>query len=255
MKYPKSPYFDVENHAVLVGYRGSISHGMFIPKERDGIDDKDVMGIIIPPKRFFYGMGKFEQIEEFVGEWDIVMYEIRKMFRLLVKANPNVLSLLWLDETDYIKRTSLGDRIIAARDLFVSKAAFHSFTGYAHSQLSQMTRGEFHGYMGEKRKELVQRYGYDTKNAAHLLRLLRMGREFLVEGKLFVKRKDARELLDIKMGLWSLDRVKEQAEKEFALTNEAYIHSTLPSQANNGKIDELLIEIVNEFLNGNSKEY
>lgn len=33
--------------------------------------------------------------------------------------------------------------------------------------------------MGEKRKQLVAKHGYDTKNASHLIRLLRMGMEFL----------------------------------------------------------------------------
>lgn len=134
MKYPNSPYFNVEEHSILVGYRGSIAHGMFIPSKQGGIDDKDVMGIIIPPKRFFYGLGRFEVIEEFLDEWDVVMYEVRKMFHLLIKANPNVLSLLWLGDTDYIKQTKWGQKIVDNRNLFVSKLSFHSFGGYAHSQ-------------------------------------------------------------------------------------------------------------------------
>ncbi len=247
MKYPQSPYFNVEDHSILVGYRGSIAHGMYVPKEREGIDDKDVMGIIIPPQKFFYGLGKFEQIDVFVDEWDFVLYEIRKMFSLLTKANPNVLSLLWLDKTDYIKITPHGQRIIDNRDLFSTKRAFHSFGGYAHSQLSQMTRGEFHGYMGEKRKELVQKHGYDTKNAAHLIRLLRMGKEFLLDGILNVKRHDSSELIDIKTGLWSLEKVHEYADRELAYLNEAYLKSTLPSQPDTGKIDNLLVDIVSDY--------
>jgi len=58
------------------------------------------------------------------------------------------------------------------------------------------------GYMGKKRRELVRRVGYDAKNAAHLIRLLRMGIEFLTEGTLYVERPDAAELLDIKRGVW-----------------------------------------------------
>ena len=110
-----------------------------------------------------------------------------------------------------------------------------------------MTRGEFHGYMGDKRKQLVQEHGYDTKNAAHLIRLLRMGKEFLVDGILNVKRPDSQELIDIKKGLWTLEKVHEYADKEFALLNEAYIHSKLPSQVDTGKIDDLLVGIVDDF--------
>jgi len=42
--------------------------------------------------------------------------------------------------------------------------------------------------MGKKRRELVMRVGYDSKNAAHLIRLLRMGIEFLTEGTMYVER-------------------------------------------------------------------
>jgi len=52
--------------------------------------------------------------------------------------------------------------------------------------------------MGAKRKSLVEKFGYDTKNAAHLILLLRMGIEFLSVGVLHVKRHDAQELLEIK---------------------------------------------------------
>ena len=49
--------------------------------------------------------------------------------------------------------------------------------------------------MGEKRKAIVRKYQYDVKNAAHLIRLLRMGIEFLETGELRVFRAmDAEEL-------------------------------------------------------------
>ena len=248
MKWPTSDKFNIEEHTILLGYRGSISHGTYIPSEREGIDDKDVLGVIVPPEKYIFGLSKFEQIEEQEEEWDTVIYEIRKMFRLLLKANPNVLSLLWLEENDYIKVTELGKRIIDNRDIFVSKQAYHSFSGYAYSKLSGIEKNIFKGYMGEKRKNLVKQVGYDSKNASHLIRLLRMGHEFLTEGRLYVKRKDASELVDIKQGLWSLDRVKEVAEKEFALIKEAYIHSKLPDQPNTEKAEKLCVDIIKDFL-------
>lgn len=61
-------------------------------------------------------------------------------------------------------------------------------------------KGKNLGYMGGKRKQLVLEYGYDCKNAAHLIRLLRMCVEFLDTGTLVVKRPDAAELLSIKTG-------------------------------------------------------
>lgn len=52
----------------------------------------------------------------------------------------------------------------------------------------KLHREHFSGYMGEKRKAMVRKYQYDVKNAAHLIRLLRMGTEFLTTGELQVYR-------------------------------------------------------------------
>ena len=62
------------------------------------------------------------------------------------------------------------------------------------------------------RSELEEQYGYDTKHAAHLVRLLRMGAEALETGKLNVFRPDAQELLSIRHGAWTYEEVVEYAE-------------------------------------------
>src|SRR5579872_6071975 len=74
-------------------------------------------------------------------------------------------------------------------------------------------KGENLGYLGDKRKQLVLDHGYDSKNAAHCVRLLRMCKEFLLAGEMMVWREhDAAELLEIKRGQWPLDKVKRHAE-------------------------------------------
>ena len=75
-----------------------------------------------------------------------------------------------------------------------------SFNGYAVAQMRKMESGVYKGYMGDKRRSLVERFGYDTKNASHLIRLLRQGAEFLRDGELYVLRHDASELVAIKRG-------------------------------------------------------
>lgn len=101
-------------------------------------------------------------------------------------------------------------------------------------------------YMGEKRKRLVETYGYDCKNAAHLIRLLRMACEFLKTGELLVDRGglDATELLDIKHGEWTLERVKAEADRLFVRAEEAYDRCTLPDKPDRDAISELCAEIV-----------
>ena len=148
-----------------------------------------------------------------------------------------------MEETDYITITDEGKLLIDNRDMFVTKQAYHSFVGYAHGQAHRMTHMAFEGYMGEKRKQLVKKFGYDTKNAAHLIRLLRMGIEYLVEGELYVKRKDATQLLEIKRGEWTLKQVQKESDRLFALAEEAYIRSSLPGKPDMDKVNNLCIEI------------
>jgi hypothetical protein len=101
--------------------------------------------------------------------------------------------------------------------------------------------------MGAKRRELVRRVGFDAKNAAHLIRLLRMGIEFLVEGELHVERADAAQLLEIKRGEWLLERVKEEAERLFRLAEEAYVRSTLPPKPDQWQAEQLCMEIISRY--------
>ena len=101
--------------------------------------------------------------------------------------------------------------------------------------------------LGQKRRELVRRVGYDAKNAAHLIRLLRMGIEFLTEGTIYVERADAPELLDIKRGSWPLEKIKFEAERLFQLSQEAYVRSPLPSEPNRTRAERLCVEMISEY--------
>ena len=179
-----------------------------------------------------------------LNEWDAVHYEVRKMVSLLLKGNPNVLSMLWLPDQHIIFENELGKFLRDSKQVFVSKKVYHSFNGYAYSQFKRMEQFEHHGYMGAKRKQLVEKFGYDTKNAAHLIRLLRMGIEFLTEGRLYVHRNDAQQLLDIKRGKWELDKVKEEAERLFRLAEEAYVHSHLPAEPDRENAEWVLSTII-----------
>lgn len=244
MKWPKFEEFDLKDRSILLGHMGSHSHGTYIPAKNGGIDDIDVMGIIVPPKDYYYGIKKFEQVNQFVEEYDLILYEIQKYFHLLLKNNPNVIGLLWLEPNLYIKNTELGKNLIKNRDIFSSKLAYKSFSGYAYSQLRKMEHAACEGYMGQKRRELVEKFGYDCKNAAHLIRLLRMGMEFLSTGEMNVMRHDSGQLIDIKQGKYTLDQIKSLAEDLFKKTENAFLASKLPNQPDYEKANKLLIETI-----------
>lgn len=234
--------------AFLHGYRGSIAHGTYEPNHEPGsIDDKDTMAFCVPTIEHYYGLTQFgsrgtQEIKR--DEWDIVTYEARKAIGLLAGGNPNVLSMLWLPDNLVIKMTDGGALLMANRDLFVGRHVYKAFIGYATQQLYKMDHGAFKGYMGDKRKRLVERHGYDTKNAAHLIRLLRMGIEFLRDGELNVVRHDATELLAIKHGEWSLERVKATADDLFRRAEAVYDTSALAVRPDRERVNALCIEIV-----------
>lgn len=244
MKWPIDNPFNLEKHTILAGYVGSIAHGTYVPTKDGGIDDKDIMGVCVPPKNYYLGMDTFEQCATWVDEYDIVIYEIKKYLRLMCKCNPNVMSLLWLQPNHYVKLTPLGRIIIESRTLFSTKNAYASFCGYAKSQLHRMEHWKFNGYMGKKRKELVDAHGFDSKNAAHLIRLLRMGFEFLTTGELQVLRKDASELIAIKKGEIPLEEIKRMADDYWHKIELAFISSRLPDKPDLKKVNGLCMEIV-----------
>lgn len=249
--------FEETNHLmpddlILLGYRGSIVHGTYVlNSDPNSIDDKDILGVFVAPKEHYLGFNHNadKPYEKKLREWDMVFYEVRKFIYLLIKSNPNVLIMLWLPDKYYIYSTSPGWTLVLNKEIFISKQIYHSFTGYAHGQLHRMTNWKFEGYMGEKRKGLVEKFGFDTKNASHLIRLLRMGIEFLVEGKLNVEREDATELIDIKMGKWSLDKVRHEADILFDRAQEAYIKSPLPNEPDKERAEKLCMNIISYYHN------
>ena len=86
----------------LVCYRGSHSHGTYIPNsDPNSIDDIDLFSIEIPPLSHYFGTQQWEGKDYWVDEWDIVEYSLRKYVGLLAKGNPNCCMTLWLDDECY----------------------------------------------------------------------------------------------------------------------------------------------------------
>ena len=235
---------------ILTGYVGSIAHNTYIPDSNpNGIDDRDIMSVFISPLQRYIGVASYGNkdrgtVRRSYKEWDSVAYDIRKYVHLLLKGNPNVNSLLWLQPNHYIYVSPLGQMIIDNRMIFVSKQTYHAFCGYAYGQSKRMEHFKFEGYQGEKRKQLVQKFGYDTKNAAHVVRIMRMCVEFLNEGELHVFRDDSEMLKSIKRGEWSLEKIKGEVERLFRRAEDAYDHSLLPSHPDINRAELLTMKII-----------
>ncbi len=93
------------------------------------------------------------------------------------------------------------------------------------------------------RAKIEAAHGYDTKHAVHLIRLLRMGEEVLTRGEVLVERPDAEELLEIRHGDWSYERVLEEAKARTAALPALVKSSPLPETADHGAVGQLVIEL------------
>ncbi|MGH3087237.1 MAG: DNA polymerase beta superfamily protein [Rubrobacteraceae bacterium] len=287
--------------SIFLGYRGSHSHGTYIPpSDEAGIDDVDLMGIFVAPVEHYLGFGREDSYERWEGHYDCVFYEWKKLIKLLLKSNPNVMGMLWLRDEHVLYADESWRYLKENRSVFASKQAYFSFAGYARSQFGKMTRiakpeperrrrlkeleaeikyrktvkqgdrpfgneslrqlsiqkmqeeinglkGQ-HGFMGAKRKALVEKHGHDVKNSAHLIRLLRMSIEFLETGELQVHRPDADELIAIKRGEWSLERTRREAERLFVKAEEAYENSQLPEKPDRQRAEEICVRVLRDRL-------
>lgn len=102
---------------------------------------------------------------------------------------------------------------------------------------------------------LEEKYGFDAKHAGHLVRLLRMGKEILLTGKVHVWRgpgggDDAEYILDIRHGKYSFDEVMDVVNKETADLDDIYKNRkyVVPKQSPEKEIEELCIQMIEEFL-------
>lgn len=96
----------------------------------------------------------------------------------------------------------------------------------------------------EKRHELEENFGYDTKHAMHIVRLMRMGEEILRDGVVNVYRPDAQELLDIRNGKWTYEELLEWAEDmDDLVRNQLYKTSHLPKKVDLNIASKVLMEV------------
>jgi uncharacterized protein len=334
---------------IFLTKHGSQAYGTALPTS-----DIDLKGIAIAPRAYYLGFLQHFEQAEVRTPLDVVIYDIRKFFKLAADCNPNIIEMLFTDEADWIVSSRFDSTVFPPnlwrtvhdqRDLFLSRRAQHTFSGYAIAQLKrikthrawlldppkkQPERSDFglkngEGTIGKEqlgvieaeirkrtdtlagkgvtkdileqvddnvvlsaaadlnldinlvplilaerryaaasrhwasyqkwkternpaRAELEAKHGYDTKHAMHLVRLLRMAHEILGSGKVLVKRPDAAELLDIRMGQWTFDDLMNWTVATEAGLVEVAQNSPLPKEPDRNKLDAILVEVVGAAL-------
>lgn len=139
-----------------------------------------------------------------------------------------------------------------AREMVAKKYGEEKATAYFYEKRYRVAQREYDNYeswkqnRNKERHETEVKFQYDTKHAMHTIRLLRMGKEILEEGVVKVRRPDAEELLDIRLGKWSYERLLEEAnilDKKCQEIYEAKAYK-VPYEVDLEKIDELCYNIL-----------
>lgn len=350
----------LESRTIFMTKHGSQAYGTNLPTS-----DLDIKGVAVPPREYFLGFSmKFEQAEARTPN-DLVIYDLRKFMHLAADCNPNICEVLWTDESDWLKVEPVARLMLDNKEMFISKKAKFTFSGYAIAQLKRInthyrwlknppasppvrteyglpettvipkdqlaaaeaaikkrveaweldpevldpaarvalqgrvttmlseiaavakikeedlqwrTAAELVGYnqnfidllererryrskkqewdqyqnwketRNAARSELEAKWGYDTKHAMHLVRLMRMCREILLTGKVVVKRPDYEELLSIRAGSWPYEKLIEWANNEDKAMNELYKTSTLRREPDRARLDALCVSIVEKMI-------
>lgn len=177
------------------------------------------------------------QDKEMKKEYDFTIYNITKYFRLCAGGNPNMIDSLFVPQRCITHATAIGNLVRERRHDFLSKKVWHTYKGYAYSQMHKMRIKNPEGH----RKEMVEKYGYDVKFAYHVVRLLNEIEQILLEGDLDLER-NREQLKDIRRGRWNMSEIEEYFQDKEKQLEDLYLKSELPHDAQYDKIRNLLYE-------------
>ena len=121
-------YLRRNNLIIFECISGSRSYGLELPGS-----DLDIRGVFIYPQEKLYGFDYNEQVANESN--DVVFYELKKFFWLLLKNNPNILELLNIPADCIIYKHPLIDRIHT--EIFLSRLCCHTFANYAFAQIKK----------------------------------------------------------------------------------------------------------------------
>lgn len=234
---------------------GSVAYGV-----ATNYSDADICGFCIPEKHIIFPhligvIPEFGQQGERFGQWqqhhvfdknnnkqyDFSIYSIIKYFQLCMENNPNMIDSLFVPLRCILHITPVGEIVRENRKQFLHKGSWWKFKGYAYSQIHKMKTKQLIG----KRKETVEKYGFDLKFLYHTVRLLNEAEQILTEHDLDLER-NREQLKAIRRGEWTQEQGIEYFEKKEKELESLYTISTLPHFPNEQVIKGILLSCLEQ---------
>ena len=257
---------------------GSVVYGV-----SNDTSDMDIYGFCIPPKRVVFPhtdgwIPKFNKPGESFDQlnpkgiedkerrkiYDLDIYNIVKYFKLCAECNPNMIDSLFTPLRCVLHCTPIGEIVRSNRKLFLSKKAWHTFKGYAYSQLSKLRKSNIkyitinkkisnvckmrtkNPQPGSKRALDIKEHGFDCKFAYHLVRLLDEVQQILETGDLVLGR-NAEEMKAIRRGEWTVEQVYAKVDTMTPILEDLYGKSTLRHSPDWDGLTKVLLNCLEEY--------
>lgn len=247
VKAAKFPYWTECIH-LFVG--GSALHGAKV----SGYDDLDIYGVYVEPPEKIIGVDSYEHFvwstsppdrKNDSSDVDITLYGLRKWANLACKGNPSILHALFARNTLEGPSERPGEydtwfhAVQKYRLSFLCRKHHKQFLGFASAQMMRMT-GE--RSRNVSRPDLVEKYGYDTKFAMHIIRLLVECEELMRTGVITLPSPEKELLIAIRNGERTEDWVLRNAVERFEACKAAEAHSPLPAEVDRNFISQVIAE-------------
>jgi predicted nucleotidyltransferase len=235
------PYLGETIH-LFIG--GSAAHGAKL----DNKSDFDLLGVYIPPLEEIVGIRDVEphyvwstagdKVRNSPQDIDMNMYSLRKWAKMVTSGNPTAIEFLFME--NLAPKGIVWETFITPNlPVFLSSHAGFHFQKFCEHMLRTM-KGEGTGKRG-KRPDLITEFGYDTKAAMHLIRVLNEGIELMQTGRITLPRPEKEFLIDIRRGTVSTLRdVEAMARELFAKLEAARLASYLPPTVDMNRVSRII---------------
>jgi hypothetical protein len=226
---------------ILKGLVGSHAYGYATPES-----DKDWMTVYVGGIDTYFGLNGAHTSHSTTNDLDITDYEFKKFVSLCCNFNPNVIPLLFLKKESYDSITNeFGLRLVQAKNLFLTKRCYNSLRGYATSQEKKIRHG-LTEKLGQKRNDLIDKYGYDVKAAAHSVRLLRLAKHIFLYNEVDLE-EAAEECMKYRFGFFSKEEFQNRFDELIRQVDNSFSSCLLPEDVDMTTVNAFCVRFLKDW--------
>jgi len=179
-----------------------------------------------------------------MGDVDVTIFNVVKYLNIIMsKGSPNMVDSLFVDDKHIVYIDEIGSILRNNRKELLSMRIWHSFRGMAFQHLKRLENRTREG----RRKDYVDEFGYDVKDASHVVRLVLELEQYIFTGECDLT-SNADQILSVRRGEWDVHEVRDFFEGRVAQMESDISRgkSVLPEFPNQEKIKGILVECVQE---------